>query len=89
MMDIRWLKSLNVVFPSEKEMRKIASTIIDDTMVAERGAFSFSSEDGGEEFREVPFVYFPNLVGKVADLINQHERYAHNVLQLHDFHIHI
>lgn len=69
-------------FPSEKEMRKLASSIIDDTMVAERGAFSFPSEEGGEEFREVPFVYFPNLIAKVADIISQHERYAHKALQL-------
>ena len=40
-------------------------------MEAERGAFLFSKEGGGEEIREVSFVYVPKIVHKVADLLTQ------------------
>ena len=43
-------------------------------MVAERGAFSFPREKGGEVINEVPFVYVPNLMIKIADVVTQHER---------------
>lgn len=43
-------------------------------MAAERGAFTFPAEKGGEEIREVPFVYIPNLIAKIADAVTQHER---------------
>ena len=43
-------------------------------MVAKRGAFTFPVEKGGEEIREVPFVFVPNLVAKIADCVVQHER---------------
>ena len=43
--------------------------------MAERGAFTFSSERGREEIREVPFVYRPNLIAAIADLVERHEMY--------------
>ena len=43
-------------------------------MAAERGAFTFPAEKGGEEIKEVPFVYVPNIIAKIADTISQHER---------------
>ena len=55
---------------SEHSQRKLAHTIV---VVAEKGAFSVST-DHGEEIREVPFVYYPNLIAKIADLVGQHER---------------
>ena len=45
-----------------------------DNIVAERGAFSFPTEKGGEVVKEVPFVYVPSLIRKIADVVNQHER---------------
>ena len=53
--------------------RRLAQTITGDDLVAEKGAFSVST-DKGEEIREVPFVYYPNFIAKVADIVNQHER---------------
>lgn len=49
--------------------------IVGDNLVAEVGAFTFSSKDGGgDEIREVPFVYVPNLIRKVSDVIEEHSK---------------
>ena len=46
--------------------------------MAERGAFTFSSDRGREEIRveirEVPFAYGPNLIAAIADLVESHEK---------------
>jgi len=50
---------------------------VGDFIVAEKGAFAFPLDKavgGGEEFREVPFVYCPNLIAQVANTAQQHER---------------
>ena len=52
----------------------MAKEIVGDDVEAERGAFSFPSQKGGEIIKEVPFVYVPNLIRKIADVISQHER---------------
>lgn len=75
----RWFKSLHVTIPSERQQRKLASDVvgIGDDLVAVNGAFSFPLDravGGGEEFRQVPFVYFPNMISLVANLVQQHER---------------
>ena len=44
-------------------------------MVAERGAFSFPTDKGGEVVKEVSFVFIPNLIRKIADVVAEHERY--------------
>lgn len=59
---------------SERKQRKIAKTIIGDNLIAEKGAFTFPNDGGGEIVREVPFVYVPNLVAKSADLVTAHQR---------------
>ncbi len=69
----RWFKSLNITIPGEKQQRTMASSIVGENLIAERGAFSFTRDNGGEEIRAAPFVYVPNLIAKVADIINQHE----------------
>lgn len=51
----------------------MADTIRGDDLRAEKAAFTFSV-DKGEELREVPFVYFPNFIARVADIIHQHKR---------------
>ncbi len=40
---------------------------------AERGAFTFSV-DSGEEIKEVQFVYYPNLMIVIAELVDKHDR---------------
>ena len=69
----RWMKGLNVTFASEKQQRVLASSIIGDNIVSEKGAFTFTV-DKVQEIREVPFVYCPNLIAKVADTVHHHER---------------
>ncbi len=51
----------------------MANDIVGENLVAERGAFSFSQDIGGEVIRAVLFVYVPNLIAKVADIIHWHE----------------
>ena len=60
---------------SEVRQRKLAKEIIGDNVVAELGAFTFKREGGGEEIREVPFVYIPNIIRKATDLIEDHTRF--------------
>ena len=48
--------------------------IVGDNVAAERGAFSFPLEKGGEVIKNVPFVYIPNLIQKIADVVFEHER---------------
>ena len=73
LLKIRWLKSLNVSIASEAQQRKMAAEIIGQDPVAETGPFSVAVEKG-EEIKQVPFVYFPNLIAKIGDTIHQHER---------------
>ena len=46
--------------------------------MAEMGAFTKRLDEGGEEICEVPFVYIPNLIIKVSDLVEKHRQYANN-----------
>ena len=49
--------------------------IVGDNITAELGAFTVKRDGGGEEIREVPFVYVPNLIRKATDLIEEHRGY--------------
>lgn len=79
-MDLRrWLKSLNISVASEVRQRSLATDIVGDNLVAELGAFSFRGNGGGEEIKEVPFAYVPNLIRKASDLVEQHRGYKSEV----------
>ena len=67
------MKGLNVSFASEKKQRALASDLVGDNITAEKGAFSFCGHKG-EEIREAPFVYCPDLIARVADTVHNHER---------------
>ena len=54
--------------------RVMATEIVGDNLVAEKGAFTFPIEKGGEEIREAPFVYCRSLIAAVADTIEKHNR---------------
>lgn len=73
----RWFKEFNVAIASEGRQRIMANSIIGDDLLAEMGAFTFTV-DKGEEFQKVPFVYYPNFIAKVADLVDKHERQGFN-----------
>lgn len=66
---------MNVSVGSEIKQRSLANDIVGDNMTAEMGAFSFRREGGGEDIKQVPFVYVPNLIRKATDLIEQHRGY--------------
>lgn len=57
----------------ELKQRALATTIRDENVTTEMGAFTFSVEDDSIEIRKVPFVYVANLIAKVADIV--HEQY--------------
>ena len=59
---------------SERRQRVLVKEIVGDNIMSEMGAFTFKRDGGGEEFRQVPFVYAPNLIRRATDLIEQHRR---------------
>ena len=73
----RWFKSLNVSIASEGKQRELVKDILGDSLqlVAEKGAFTFTV-DKKEVIREVPFVYLPNFIAAVADIVAQHDRHV-------------
>ncbi len=69
----RWFKSLNVSIASERQQRKMAKGIVGDNLRAEHAPFTVSND--AEEIREVPFVYRPNLIAAIADMMAKHNKY--------------
>lgn len=61
---------------SEVKQRALMENIVGDNITAELGAFTLKRDGGGEEIREVPFVYVPTLVTKATDLIEEHRTYT-------------
>ena len=60
---------------SEKKTLVMANEIVGDNIKGEMGAFTFPHEKG-EEIRNASFVYCPNLISKVSDVVCHHERQA-------------
>lgn len=56
------------------KQRRLAKGIIGDNMEGEMGAFTFKRDGGGEEIREKPFVYVPNIIRRAADLVEHHRQ---------------
>ena len=72
-----WLKEFSISIASERKQRKLAKEILGTNLQMERCPFTFTSENGkGEEIREAPFVFTPNLVQRVADLLANNDRYV-------------
>ena len=69
---------MNISIASERKQRPLAKSIVGENVVAEMGAFTKQLDGGGEEICEVPFVYIPNLIIKVSDLVEKHRQYANN-----------
>ena len=40
-------------------------------MAHEMVPFAFSKDGGGEQIREAPFVYVPNLIRKISDRLSE------------------
>ena len=73
---LRWLKTFNVSMASERKQRKLAKEVLGENLTVEKVAFTFPVDGGGTEVKEAPMAYAPNLICKVADLIEYHTRYA-------------
>ena len=57
---------------SERQQRSLVKDAVGDNLTAEMAPFSSTAEGGGEEIREAPFVYVPNLIARVVDTLNHH-----------------
>ncbi len=54
----------------------LAKEIAGDDLVAEKAPFSVSTSSVLEEVKEVPFVYFPNLMKVIGDMVDRHQRFV-------------
>ncbi len=52
----------------------VAKDIVGEDIIAEKGAFSFCEQGKEEVIKEVPFVYRPNLIAAIAEIVDKHER---------------
>ena len=66
------MKSVNVAIASERKQRKLAATLISDSLTAEMGAFSVSEKGKDPTIIQAPFVYYANFIAKVSDMISHH-----------------
>ena len=82
---LRWFKSLNVSIASERQQRTLTKGIVGTNLIAERAPFTLSSERKKEEIQDVPFVYRPNLISAIADVVAKHERYKRCLSILRNF----
>ena len=67
----RWMKTWDVEIDSEPKMRKEATALLGDDLVAESVPFSFSQKNSGEEIKPAALVYVPNLWHKIERLLEQ------------------
>ena len=83
----RWMKSWKVEIGSEPKMRKEATALLGNDLIAESVPFSFPQKDGGEEIKPAALVYVPNLWRKIEDLLEQNEDrergYIHILVSIH------
>ena len=45
---------------------------VGDNITTEMVPFTFPTDGGGDEIREAPFVYVPNLIARIADTLTHH-----------------
>ena len=55
-----------------RQQRSLAKEAVGDNLTAEMAPFSSTTEGGGEEIREEPFVYVLYLMTRVVDTLNHH-----------------
>ena len=55
-------------------MRKIIDEMIGDNLEGEVAPFAFNLPSGGEEIRGAPIVYVPNLIQKIVQTLDEHDR---------------
>ena len=75
---LRWLKVFKISLGSERKQRIHAKGLLGDNLTTEEAVFSFPLKSGGEELRAAPFVYVPDLVEKVTNILTENKRYGFN-----------
>ncbi|KAL5515053.1 hypothetical protein EMCRGX_G000170 [Ephydatia muelleri] len=70
----RWLKASNISLACEERMRHASRKAVGENLKGELAPFSFSLPSGGEEFRGAPLVFIPDLILKVAELLEENDR---------------
>lgn len=58
---------------SERKMRKAAKEMVGSNLTSEAAPFTFTLKSGGMEIRVAPYMYVPDLEGKVKQLWEQNE----------------
>ena len=66
------MKSWKVGFACEEKERGLAKQLVGPNLAAESVALTFST-DNGDELREAPFAYLPDLKSKVFQLLDQND----------------
>ena len=56
---------------SETKMRKRAADIVEDNLVVEKVALTFSRKEGGEEVRLKPYGYIPDIWAQIVQLLEE------------------
>ena len=69
---------------SEGKQRSLVQSVVGGKFKVELGPFTFRQKNGSHEIREVPFAYVPNLIAKIADMIESYKRYSNNNQVTHD-----
>ena len=72
----RWLAKWNLKMDSEAKERKLRKGLIGDNIECEAVPLTFPLDGGkgGEEVRQAPMAYVPNLVEKVVQLLDQNDK---------------
>ena len=70
----RWLKACGVHLASENHLRDVSKRQLGTNLAGEAAPFSFAVRSGGEDLRPAPFVFIPDLIAKVVQLLEQNKR---------------
>ena len=61
-------------FAGEQKERSLAKELVGSNLSAESVALSFPIDGAGEELREAPFVFIPDLNAMVIQLLDQNDK---------------
>ena len=72
--DVGWLKASNVSLACEERIHHVSKRIMGDNIQGEMAPFSFTLISDEEQLRTSPFVFIPNLIQKVTQLLDENHR---------------
>ena len=76
MLTYRWLGKWHLKMDSEAKERELCKELVGDDIESEAVPLTFSIDGGrgGEEVRQAPMAYLPDLVKKVVQLLDQNDK---------------